>query len=93
MKQLFGLNLRKIRQGKGYSQEKLASLSAMEQPQISSYENGIHWPSYRVVQNLATALECEESELFRSLSVEKENEYLKKIRALEQQIKELTAGS
>lgn len=89
MKQLFGFNLKKIRQEKGYSQEYLASLSEAQQSQISSYEKGTRWPSYRVIQALAKALECREEDFFIALDAKKEVEYIRQIEQLKQEIQSL----
>jgi transcriptional regulator with XRE-family HTH domain len=55
--------VKKAREDKGWSQERLASLSGVAQPTISGIENGAAGTSIRTIQKLAGALEVKVSTL------------------------------
>lgn len=89
MKQIFGSNLRRLRTAHNYSQTKLATLTGLDQQQISDYEKGIHMPRPGKIDKLCKALDCEVSDLFTTMDAKKELDYIKTIQRLEQEIERL----
>lgn len=63
--QHFGARLRELRDGKGLTQSELG-----RQTHIADLEAGRKWPRQRTVEDLASRLRCEPSELFRFPSME-----------------------
>lgn len=57
---LIGDSIKKIRLRRGFSQEKLSSLSGLAQNVISRIERNMHKPTGQTLTALATALEVEE---------------------------------
>ncbi len=66
IQQKFGLSVKKLRLQKGISQEKLAELSDLHRTYISSIELGKRNVSLQNIQALASALEVEIYQLFKS---------------------------
>lgn len=60
-----GYAIRKRRQELGLSQEALSERSTVHWTTISVTENGLHSPTFRVLERLAVALQIEVSELVR----------------------------
>lgn len=60
----FGKNVRLARDNKGWSQDHLSEKSGLHRTYISGIECGIRNPTIEIVQQLATALEIELSDLF-----------------------------
>jgi len=63
----FGENLRRLRKRKGLSQEELAERSASHHNYISFLERGQRSATVPKVIQIANALGCKASELFRGL--------------------------
>ncbi|MBU5455292.1 helix-turn-helix domain-containing protein [Caproiciproducens sp. MSJ-32] len=61
----FGLNVKKFRQAKGYSQEKLAELTGLHRTYISSVERGTRSISLNNIEKIAIALDIQIYELFK----------------------------
>jgi transcriptional regulator with XRE-family HTH domain len=55
MKQLFGRNVRKFRELKGWSQEELADRSGLHRTYISGIERGVRNPTIEIVGEIASA--------------------------------------
>lgn len=60
----FGLNVKKYRQIKGYSQEKLAEITGLHRTYISSVERGTRSISLNNIEKIAQSLEVEIYKLF-----------------------------
>lgn len=65
--QLFGENVRKQRNRLGVSQENLAHICGIDRSYMSRVERGIVRITLEKVYIIATALECEPSELLPSI--------------------------
>lgn len=61
----FGANVKKFRQSKGYSQEKLAEISGLHRTYISSVERGARSISLYNIEKIAKSLSIEIYELFK----------------------------
>ncbi len=64
-KEAFATNLKRLRKEKRMSQIDLANKSGLTQSGLSQLENGIYWPDYNTVDQLAKALSCEHTDLFK----------------------------
>ena len=53
MRKIFGENLRKLRQSRGYSQLKFSEVLGVTQAAISAWENGIREPELGIVFSIA----------------------------------------
>ncbi len=51
-----GINLKRLRQNRGLSQEELAFESGLHRTYISGVERGVRNPTVRVLEEIATAL-------------------------------------
>ncbi len=60
----FGVNLKKLRLAKGFSQEELANSSDVSLPQITRIERGTVNPTLCTIKSLAKGLEVSTGELF-----------------------------
>ncbi len=65
IKKRFGLNLRNLREQKGWSQEKLAEKSGLHRTYISGLERGIRNPTITILQEVANALGVNPSDLLK----------------------------
>jgi transcriptional regulator with XRE-family HTH domain len=64
-REIFALNLRKLRQAKGLSQEELAHRADIDRTYISALERGLYAASIDVVDRLARGLGVEAADLLR----------------------------
>lgn len=64
----FGLKLKKLRNSKNLSQEKLAEITGLHRTYISSLERGNRNPTLLTLQSLSKALDVNVSELLEGLS-------------------------
>lgn len=62
-----GLNVRQLREKKGWSQEELAFETGMHRTYISGIERGVRNPTVIVVEKIAVKLEVKPSRLLQSL--------------------------
>ena len=60
----FGINLKKLRLAKGFSQEELANSSEVSLPQITRIERGVVNPTLCTIKSLAKGLEIRTGDLF-----------------------------
>lgn len=60
----FGNNVRKLRESKGWSQDKLSEESGLHRTYISGIERGVRNPTIEIVNEVATALEVKPGILF-----------------------------
>lgn len=61
---LFGKHLKKMREGKGMSQEELANTAEVSLPQITRIERGVINPTICTIKSLAKGLEVSTAALF-----------------------------
>ncbi len=61
-----GTNVRRIRECKGWSQEKLAEMAELDRTYISGIERGLRNPTVRVLQRIADALGIPAPDLLRT---------------------------
>lgn len=59
-----GLNMKRLRQGKGWSQEELADRAGLHRTYVSGLERGVRNPTVTVIEKLAKGLEAQIAELF-----------------------------
>lgn len=59
-----GLNMKRLRQGKGWSQEELADRAGLHRTYVSGLERGVRNPTVTVIEKLARGLEAQIAELF-----------------------------
>lgn len=64
IQQQFGLNVKSLREGKGWSQDKLSEVSGLHRTYISGIERGVRNPTIEIAHQLAEALEVPVNELF-----------------------------
>ena len=60
----FGKHLKRLREAKGYSQEKLAELVGLEYQTISRIETGFYFTSFENLQKISKALDLTIKDLF-----------------------------
>ena len=65
IREVLALNLRKLRQAKGLSQEELAARAKIDRTYISALERSVYAASIEVVDRLARGLGVEASDLLR----------------------------
>lgn len=63
------LNLKRLREKRGLSQEALAEKADLSQNTLSMIENKRKFCGLNTIRSLAKALKCEETELFLDLSL------------------------
>ncbi|NCR23293.1 MAG: helix-turn-helix transcriptional regulator [Microcystis aeruginosa L111-01] len=61
---LFGQNVKKVREQKGWWQDRLSEETGLHRTYISGIERGVRNPTIEIVQQLATALGVEIQDLF-----------------------------
>ncbi len=67
IKKDLGLEIRKVRLAKGYSQEKLAEISGLHRTYIGGVERGERNIGIENLQKIADSLEIKVSELFQAI--------------------------
>lgn len=67
VRSLVAWNLRRLRVAKNISQDELALISEVERAYVGHLERGTKNPTIDTLAKLATALECEMMELFRTV--------------------------
>ena len=67
LREIFAINLRRIRHEKGLSQEELADLAGVNRTYISKIETAVTFVGLEIVGKLADVLEEEPAELLRPL--------------------------
>ena len=65
-KKLVGMRLKRLRSGKGYSQEKLAELAGINAKYLSSIERGVENPTLDLFIRLSRSLKVEIYEMFNT---------------------------
>jgi transcriptional regulator with XRE-family HTH domain len=65
LRQLFALNLRRIRHSQGISQEQLAHDAEVDRAYMSRVERGVTYVGLEIIGKLADVLEVEPTEFFR----------------------------
>jgi len=63
----FGRNVAKIRNDRGFSQDKLAEKADLDRTFVSGIERGIRNPGIKTVLRIARALNVDVSELFKGI--------------------------
>lgn len=66
LREVFALNLRRLRHAKGLSQDDLAYEARVSRSYLSQLEKGSFYASLKIVGKLASVLEVDASELLRS---------------------------
>ncbi len=61
----FGLNLRRFREARGWSQEELADITGLHRTYISGIERGIRNPTLMIIEQIATALKVNPADLLK----------------------------
>ena len=61
-----GNNVRRIRESKGWSQDKLSEESGLHRTYISGIERGVRNPTIEIVQEIALALGVNPSQLLKN---------------------------
>jgi transcriptional regulator with XRE-family HTH domain len=64
-RQLFALNLRRLRHERGLSQEALAYEANVNRAHVSAIERGVTWVGLEIVDKFAKVLDVELTEFFR----------------------------
>jgi transcriptional regulator with XRE-family HTH domain len=65
LKEKVGFNLRRLREKKGWSQEKLAEVTGLHRTYISGIERGIRNPTLMIIEQIATALKIRPADLLK----------------------------
>lgn len=66
IKCIFGNNVRRLREQKGWSQDKLSEVSGLHRTYISGIERGIRNPTIIIVFEISQALGAHPAELFET---------------------------
>ena len=66
-----GLSIKRIREQKNLSQEKLAEAADIHTSYIGQIERGLRYPSLKVLFRIADALNIKISELFKDMDAKK----------------------
>ena len=67
LRDVFAVNLRKIRNAKGLSQDALAYDAEVSRSYLSQLEKGTYYASLRVIERLAKVLRVEPAEFLRPI--------------------------
>lgn len=78
---LFGVNLKRLREGKGLTQLKLALAAGLTPYGIAQFEQGRRNPTWRSVCALCAALECAPEEFAREPAADAQEQKKKSTRA------------
>jgi transcriptional regulator with XRE-family HTH domain len=70
---IFASNLRRIRQGQGLSQERLAHMADLNTTHVAKIERSEREPGVRTISKLATALGASAAELFDEIDGRKDD--------------------
>lgn len=73
IREVLALNLRKLRQAKGLSQEELAHRAGIDRTYISALERSLYAASIEVVDNLAQVLGLEAADLLKRPAASKKS--------------------
>ena len=65
LKTKFGKRLRELRKSSGLTQEQLAEIVAIEPPNLSKIECGMHFPQPEKIEKIANALNVSIADLFQ----------------------------
>jgi transcriptional regulator with XRE-family HTH domain len=65
LRQVFGCNVRRLREAKGRSQENLAHCAGVNRSYLSSFENGVNHVGLEIIEKIANVLEVEPADLLR----------------------------
>ena len=65
LRDVFALNLRRLRHAKGLSQDDLAYEAEVSRSYLNQLEKGVFYASLKIVGKLASVLEVEPAELLR----------------------------
>lgn len=60
----FGKNVRRVREGKAWSQDKLSDETGLHRTYISGIERGVRNPTIKIAQTIADALDIDLGTLF-----------------------------
>jgi transcriptional regulator with XRE-family HTH domain len=66
LREVFAINLRRLRHAKGLSQDDLAYEAEVSRSYLSQLEKGAFYASLRIVGRIAEALEVEPADLLRA---------------------------
>lgn len=66
VREIFALNLRSLRHGRGLSQEELAHLADIDRTYVSSLERCVYSPSIDMVDQLARVLGVEAADMLKT---------------------------
>jgi len=61
---VFGANVRRFREARGWSQDKLSEISGPHRTYISGIERGVRNPTIKIVHEITEALEITVGQLF-----------------------------
>ena len=81
-KQLIGIRIKKIRNSKELTQEKLAELVGINSKYLSSIERGKENPTLNTVLKLAESLNVNPNEIFQDISIENPQNLKRRINTL-----------
>ena len=65
LKKRFGLNLKRIRHARGWSQEELADITGLHRTYISGIERGIRNPTLMIIEQISTAIKVNPADLLK----------------------------
>lgn len=65
LRQVFALNLRRLRHERGFSQEALAQEANVSRSYMSDIERGTTWVGLEIIDKLSKVLEADPVEFFR----------------------------
>jgi transcriptional regulator with XRE-family HTH domain len=63
---IFGVNVRRLREAKDWSQDNLSEASGLHRTYISGIERGVRNPTIEIVHKIALALNCTLTQLFEN---------------------------